>query len=1499
MSKVTTYKSKLTDEQQKLVRTPEFKKWFGDWELLQRAKQIYKTDVYGGIYKRIFGIDTEQALFELSVQIHSSVKDMSRGFSQEILDIAHALYPNTNLGDEYKPVVSKVVDENGEPLVVYHGFLYYSKKDLFTEFKKLPAFFSTNRRFAESYAETKSFDGGLDADTDSYACFLNIKNLFDPKDENVVSLANKKLPEKVNVSHGTMWFLDADLDKEDVVEQMSGIVTIYPDHMTDDILKANVGDVLKEKVAMSQYEERILLYKDEDWAYTASLEYFDKKMEKEVADYINEGSSTTNFDRKQITYKGQRFYPYVVDKETYRYKLNEEPIAVEFFDAVNKYKKYFIENITTLPRDDDKRDYFTVKLKDFDKYGYTATLSVKKRNLKSYKTEARDNWTMFENETVQKFLHDNNFGGWIAFEKGDKTYAVYEPQNIKLADGVNTTFDIKSNDIRYKDGGEICDFVIIPNEQTPKVPKIDDIKLFIEKNKTLLNNYLSFCESLSGAAGLSANQVSVNGKRLNHKFFGINDMSGWRLIFNPVIDEYIGDKHEKDEGCLTWEGKRILAMRSPKVKVSYYTIDGKKIEGEEYSGFKGQVWQHETDHLNGVKQNVKETFKEGGAIDAVKPIVNQYGFYSPIEKRLLEFKQDRASVNKWKDIVGVNTDEAKFTGLANYLNSKKPNENLLKIELLNFIRDNNIELIQVIKNNEKTFLDEVSIKQRPNGTYGIVYKDSPDEFVNDDEFDTEEELKDNYENEEIYSGNDVPYKTKYSQYVLLGEAENYTELLVTLPNEAQKNRLFYNKLFNILSEQVKERVGIKPDSVKWNTFNLYDYKKLGALNTDELHQLNYIDSLSHIKHDTFSTPHWDERNILVHLRYDIRYDSNGHKVLFINELQSDWGQRGKKVGFKGKYNIEELKAQLVEAETEYNKLDFVKLKLSEIWETEEAKRVEDLKEKIHNEEALIPLAPFVTDTNKWVKLGLKFAIQQAALNDAKHISWMTGEQENNLYDLSKSLSKISWWQVGDDENGWGITTYDKQNKIVLKERDTNLKKIEKFLGKDITEKIKNHEGYTERVGQATYGELIGDDLKLSGSGMIGFYGSINKGEHGIIGSVLKSLVKELTGKQSPIIEININEKNITFRKSLKGEAGEAVAIDNNGNVVEFYGDYEQGKKHFEKYNTASVQFAIDVTPELKKSVEEGLPMFKVGGQIKNPYSICTVSLGKAIGTQKRSEWTPAQLHKFEGCVLKVKKEMNDGGLLFTVLYKMDDKRFVVYSDKEGYTITINDDARYIELWHGGKRIGHLEAREHYLNNYHGYTGKFLSIQAAYVDEPHQNKGFGLKMYQVLKEFSDDDVLGFFSDLSNRQNKKVIPRIYSHFDNEIVGDYHIVTYHDGGIVSQILYFSIFNIEDGKEVWHMVGQYNVNNQEEIDTVNDLIEKAEKDNLKVKAITKKEYDDYDLGDEITIDEKTEFYKKKENDSDGSDKFEKGGSVCKCKFANNRVPSKHINEHLLSISK
>jgi hypothetical protein len=118
--------SNLTPEQYAVVRTNAFKEWFGDWEKLAMAKV------------------KDPAMDEVTL---------------------------ANLSKD----VSKVVDENGEPLVVYHGTPYE-----FTIFKKdKPTigaygqgfYFTNDKGFASNYAKIEG--------SKILTCFLNVKKIFE------------------------------------------------------------------------------------------------------------------------------------------------------------------------------------------------------------------------------------------------------------------------------------------------------------------------------------------------------------------------------------------------------------------------------------------------------------------------------------------------------------------------------------------------------------------------------------------------------------------------------------------------------------------------------------------------------------------------------------------------------------------------------------------------------------------------------------------------------------------------------------------------------------------------------------------------------------------------------------------------------------------------------------------------------------------------------------------------------------------------------------------------------------------------------------------------------------------------------------------------------------------------------------------------------------------------------------------------------------------------
>jgi len=174
------------------------------------------------------------------------------------------------------------------------------------------------------------------------------------------------------------------------------------------------------------------------------------------------------------------------------------------------------------------------------------------------------------------------------------------------------------------------EFKVIPDEQTPAVPKIafSDGKLYINHHIVELLEFLNFAKSQPNAVGLAANQCSFEvvpdkypyepiSERFTLPVFAIRNMAtkNWSLVIDPHITEYSGIKEIKAEGCLTWKNMVIVAERYRKIKVDYFDLLGNHHEDEMVKGFPAQIWQHEVNHLNGIEEDVRIYHKEEPLIE--------------------------------------------------------------------------------------------------------------------------------------------------------------------------------------------------------------------------------------------------------------------------------------------------------------------------------------------------------------------------------------------------------------------------------------------------------------------------------------------------------------------------------------------------------------------------------------------------------------------------------------------------------------------------------------------------------------------------------------------------------------------------------------------------------------------------------------------------------------------------------------------------------------------
>lgn len=93
------------------------------------------------------------------------------------------------------------------------------------------------------------------------------------------------------------------------------------------------------------------------------------------------------------------------------------------------------------------------------------------------------------------------------------------------------------------------------------------------------------------ALGLAANQCG-----LGIRVFVCKDIYA---VFNPEILRFSEEKSYDEEGCLSFPRLWVNVKRSDEIDVRYQNIDGDTVT-ETLRGLNARIFQHETDHLNGI-----------------------------------------------------------------------------------------------------------------------------------------------------------------------------------------------------------------------------------------------------------------------------------------------------------------------------------------------------------------------------------------------------------------------------------------------------------------------------------------------------------------------------------------------------------------------------------------------------------------------------------------------------------------------------------------------------------------------------------------------------------------------------------------------------------------------------------------------------------------------------------------------------------------------------------
>lgn len=343
--------------------------------------------------------------------------------------------------------------------------------------------------------------------------------------------------------------------------------------------------------------------------------------------------------------------------------------------------------------------------------------------------------------------------------------------------------------------------------------------------------------------------------------------------------------------------------------------------------------------------------------------------------------------------------------------------------------------------------------------------------------------------------------TKYDGYRTPG-GENYRELLLTLP--------------------AKDSVAIKKvrSPAGWGDTDGGDIgiERTGDTGAD------------------YRSGHWDQPNVLAHVRFDER-EVDGKRVLFVQEIQSDWHQEGRKKGYAGaplSYTIES---------DDFDGTPFFFGVLSDGRRTSgfDSARLAEIaaKEIIRHEANGVPDAPLKA-TDEWAMLAFKRMARWAVDNGFDTIAWTTGEQAAEVFDLSKQVDSIDWLK---NSRGYAIAA-DKGGRTVIEKSGMSEDDLASTVGKEVAEKIVS--------SGKDFGKLSGLDLKVGGEGMRGFYDKI---------------LPAAVGKWAKKFGAKVGEAKLDTGRDAKSKAG--LSADAH---------------------------SIDITPAMRAAVAEGQPLFAKGAE---------------------------------------------------------------------------------------------------------------------------------------------------------------------------------------------------------------------------------------------------------------------------------------------------------------
>lgn len=586
-----------------------------------------------------------------------------------------------------------------------------------------------------------------------------------------------------------------------------------------------------------------------------------------------------------------------------------------------------------------------------------------------------------------------------------------------------------------------------------------------------------------------------------------------KVEYIPETDEWFVQKGEDESTQLFFKSEKAARKFADKNEMYFSTLEEAREAGWNINKIanKSYIVEDPEGMVLGNYSNEKEALEyinveEFSSMEKSHPIINT-GFYSKLGEIISKKVGGKIPVDQLQKMLkngGVKEQEMKFSGMNEFIDTFK-GQTVTKAQIVNYLKE-----------------------------HELLFKD----------LDIEE--------------------PKFERYIR-GGGTNYQEKLITF-NYSDEVKLNSWKEAEKLGYKIKRKPSgnyslIGPDK---KSTDLRDY---GLIENDEAAQETSLrlingwqNSKANINKKDYIKGHWSDEAGAVNVigsmitRDDVTPD--GKKVLGIREIQSDWDLTARK---EGGYDLGN-KITPIETWEELESKGYTITRIPRNWvlkdpNGEEIQRFyigntsEGLVKRfaidhVNSKTRVVPDMPF---RDKWYEVVLKRAIKYAIDNGYDYISWSTGKQVAEQYNLNKYVDTIQYGERKSDfdnkrevllelKSGNDITTWiDSKGNIT----DSD---ISDMLNKNIKEVIGNELG--TRIIEATdKGELTGLDMVITPEGKDALYDVM-----------IPSFVNKFAGKRGgKLVDIEMNKELKLLSEEIHNQIAERYdAI--GGDLQDFIND---------------------------------------------------------------------------------------------------------------------------------------------------------------------------------------------------------------------------------------------------------------------------------------------------------------------------------------------------------